>query len=97
MSEDYAPDERRVDYPVLLRLITRIDERTENTEKCVDKLLHAIFEGNGAPSVLSRLSTLEERTPRKREPAIWGAIGTFLGAVVVGAASVIGLRFPGSH
>ena len=89
MTDQYAPDERRVDYPVLLRLVTRIDERTENTEKNVDKLLHAMFEGNGVPSVISRLSTLEERTPRKREPAIWGAIGTFLGAMVVGAAEVI--------
>lgn len=89
--------ERRVDYPAVLRLVTRIDERTENTQKDVEKLLRAMFEGNGEPSVLSRLSTLEERSPRKREPAIWGAVGTFLGAMVVGAASVIGVKFPSGH
>ena len=47
--------------PSVVLLIQRIDERTESTDKSVEKLLHAVFEGNGQPSVLSRISTLEER------------------------------------
>lgn len=67
--------------PSVVLLIQRIDERTENTEKSVDKLLHAMFEGNGQPSVFSQLATLTERSKndRRQIAALFGMVLGLIG------------------
>lgn len=69
--------------------IERIDKRTERIES-------ALFVGNGAPPVLSRLSILEERTQvveRSTHSApVWTGIGGAIGAVIVTVLAYFGIR-----
>lgn len=39
--------------------LARLDERTDALEKTVDRLSHVLIEGNGRPSLLSRVDRLE--------------------------------------
>ncbi len=42
-------------------MLVRIDERTEQTQKDVDKLKHVLLEGNGSPAITIQVATQAER------------------------------------
>lgn len=72
----------------ILRAVERIDDRTERIEA-------ALFVGNGAPPVLSRLTALETRgAPSKTERG--GVLGTAVGAAVIAVLAYFGVR-PGGQ
>ena len=65
------------------------------TREDVRDVREAVFVGHdGQPPILSRIATLEERTPRSA--GVWAGIGSAVGAAAVVALSFFGIK-PGQQ
>lgn len=42
-------------------ILSRLDERTERMEDDLDKVKHVLIEGNGKPSIVVQVATMNER------------------------------------
>ncbi len=71
----------------MLRLLVRLDERTERLEKDVAQLRHAVCEGNGSPALTVTVARLDERTTALEESA---KERTTISAAKLGVISALG-------